>query len=59
MIGEYFVRKGNSNCKCRAEEVDDNTIDLLNRMLELYPERRITAAEALKHPFFDEINQFN
>jgi len=43
----------------RAEEVDDNAIDLLNRMLELYPEKRITAEEALRHPFFDEINRFN
>ncbi|KAA6311744.1 MAG: hypothetical protein EZS28_056062, partial [Streblomastix strix] len=28
--------------------------DLLLRMLTLCPERRITAEEALKHPYFDE-----
>jgi len=31
-------------------------IDLLERLLELVPQKRITAAEALEHPFFDEIN---
>lgn len=32
----------------------DNGVDLLNRMLTYDPERRITAKEALMHPYFRE-----
>lgn len=33
----------------------DNFEDLLLKMLEYLPERRITAREALRHPFFDSV----
>lgn len=33
----------------------DNFEDLLLRMLKYLPEERISADEALKHPFFDEV----
>ena len=36
-------------------DIDKNGVDLLKRMMELDPEKRITAEEALKHPFFDNI----
>ena len=35
--------------------VDDRGIELLNRMLEFNPEKRISAEEALKDSYFDEI----
>ena len=39
------------------EDVKDqeNAIDLLEKMLTFIPEDRITAEEALKHKFFDEV----
>jgi serine/threonine protein kinase len=33
----------------------DDAEDLLTRMLTIDPETRITAEEALMHPYFDEI----
>lgn len=44
------VKKLNPN-----SPLDDSAISLLERMLELYPEKRITADEALRHPFLNEI----
>ena len=35
--------------------VDDRGIELLQKMLEFNPERRISAEEALKDSYFDEI----
>lgn len=32
---------------------DDNAIDLLDQMLALDQDKRISAAKALEHPFFD------
>ena len=51
------MRRGNIEIRHRGKEVNDEAIDLLNRMLELYPEKRITAEEALRHSFFDEIKE--
>ena len=33
----------------------DNFIDLLLKMLAYLPERRISAKEAMKHPYFDSV----
>lgn len=35
----------------------DNLQDLLQKMFEYLPERRITASEALAHPFFDNVRK--
>lgn len=35
--------------------LDDVGLDLLSRCLQYIPERRISAAEALEHPFFDSV----
>lgn len=38
---------------------DPQAIDLLNKMLELDHSKRISAAEALAHPYFDSIKQLS
>ena len=38
-------------------KISDQELDLLKRMLEFFPEDRITAHEALNHPFFSEIHE--
>lgn len=38
-----------------ASFLSDSGIDLLQCLLQLNPERRITAAQALAHPWFDEL----
>lgn len=37
--------------------IDDRGLDLLGRMLQLRPELRISAGEALRHSWFDEYNR--
>jgi len=37
--------------------LSEDGIDLLNKMLQPNPKQRITAAEALKHKYFDDIPQ--
>ncbi|KAL9560279.1 hypothetical protein MBANPS3_000006 [Mucor bainieri] len=38
-------------------KVDHLGIDLLKRLLEYPPEKRITASDALQHPYFDELRK--
>lgn len=38
-----------------CKETDPKAIDLLSKMLELDHTKRISADNALKHPFFEEI----
>lgn len=44
-------------CEKRGEEVKDDAIELLDGMLELTQEKRITPEKALAHRFFDEIRE--
>ena len=37
--------------------LDDDGIDLLSKLLELDPEKRILAPEALQHPFFKDLDE--
>lgn len=48
---DFLIRKLNAAC-----EFDENTIDLLNEMLKLIDIERISAEDALQHPFFSEFH---
>ena len=37
--------------------LDDNGIDLLKKLLELDPDKRILANEALEHPYFKDLDE--
>lgn len=56
------LTKQNSETNCKVEEdergwdrVPDAAYDLLDRLLDLNPATRITAAEALQHPLFRDL----
>lgn len=36
--------------------IDDDALDLLTRLLEYDPEKRLSAEQALKHPFFSDLH---
>ena len=43
------------NFDYRSDGYDDDTDDLLHRLLALNPEKRITVEDAMAHNFFDSI----
>ena len=45
------------NLKEILPTLSDDGIDLLKKLLELDPEKRITAADALQHPFFKDLDE--
>lgn len=55
---DSFASFKRTNLKEFFKSVKDrnNFIDLLLKMLTYLPERRITAKDALKHPFFDDLH---
>ncbi len=48
----YFQRKDNDEIMTNKHE-KALAFDLIKRMLEINPNKRITASEAMKHPFFE------
>lgn len=40
-------------------KADPNAIDLISRLLEYTPTQRLSAIEAMVHPFFDELRDPN
>ena len=39
------------------DDTPDEAVDLINKLLEYMPSKRITALEALDHPFFNELKK--
>ena len=39
------------------EYIDDVGLDLLGKMIQLDPAKRISAKRALEHPFFDDLDK--
>ncbi|THU48579.1 hypothetical protein C4D60_Mb06t00470 [Musa balbisiana] len=37
--------------------LDDNGLDLLSKMLQYEPSKRISAKKAMEHPYFDDVNK--
>jgi len=52
-----FFTYPKANLKYKFGRMKDltNFVDLVSRMLEYIPEKRITALEALNHPFFKDV----
>ncbi len=51
-FGVAGLPRGQANFRARYPGLDEVSCDLLQRMLALNPSERITAAEALAHPYF-------
>ena len=49
------VTKSKSSKQDDWRHVPDSAYDLLKRLLELDPQKRITAEEALQHSFFEDL----
>ena len=50
-----FENYPEKNMKELFPNLDSEGLDLLKKFLKLEPEKRTSAEEALKHPFFDDI----
>jgi serine/threonine protein kinase len=54
-----FPKWQGNNLRSTIPQLDDLGLDLLKRMLTYSPSERITAKQALLHPFFDDIKFLN
>lgn len=51
--------KANFNIPKVFRKADANAIDLISKLLEYTPTQRLSAIEAMVHPFFDELRDPN
>jgi len=49
------LRHGNLQSSAHADDIPDSAFDLLHRLLDVNPFSRVTAADALKHPFVADL----
>ena len=54
-----LVKKPKQNIKNVVFTKNVKALDLLQKMLEINPEKRITAKQALEHPYFADIRDKN
>jgi casein kinase II subunit alpha len=57
VIGKLDIEKFIGNINIYDRTINENEIDLLEKMLDPNPERRITASGALKHIYFSDIRK--
>jgi glycogen synthase kinase 3 beta len=57
-VGKVLIRRCKDPCSHRIQvfrKADPNAIDLIARLLEYTPTQRLSAIDAMVHPFFDEL----
>lgn len=52
-----FPSWNNYNLKTSSRNLDENGLDLLEKLLVYNPAKRISAKQALNHPYFDDLNK--
>ena len=53
-----FDKFPGENLRNLVNRIDDVGFDLLSRMLQMNPNSRISAADALNHPFLKDVPEF-